>query len=141
MLTVGLACGAAFANVAGPTLPATRLPDFAAPTTITLDEQATQTPAFARVWVQAGDTIGAIAARYGVTSHDVRVASGITRDDLYIGQGLRVPVRPLAEREPRLPPGVRVHVVQAGEVLSSILVDYGVRQLDLISANPTIPSL
>ena len=141
LLTLGLACGAASANVAGLTLPETRLADFAQPTTITLDEQPTVSAAYARVWVQPGDTIGYIADRYGVSAHDVRVASDIVRDSLYVGQALKVPIRNDASREARLPPGVRVHTVRAGEVLSGILFDYGVSQIDLISANPGIPSL
>lgn len=42
--------------------------------------------------VQAGETLWAIAARYGVTMNELMRANGITNPDyVYVGQRLRIP--------------------------------------------------
>lgn len=113
------------------------------PATITLSREAPAArPSFVRLRAEPGDSLASLASLYRLSPRDIKLASGITRDQLALGQPLRVPL--LVEtwvREPRLPPGVRVHVVRTGEVLSTIRAAYDVTQLELVSANPGIRSL
>lgn len=113
------------------------------PSTITLTRDApVAQPSFVHLEVEAGDSLAGIALSYGLVPRDIKLATGITDDELAVGQRLRVPLRPgRATHAPRLPPGVRVHRVKRGEVLSSIRAAYGVSEIELVSANPGIPSL
>ncbi|MGW8250872.1 MAG: LysM peptidoglycan-binding domain-containing protein, partial [Anaerolineales bacterium] len=56
--------------------------------------------------VQAGDTLGLIAQRYGVSLDEVITANSITNPNLLeVGQGLVIPVpTPLMRRSPTPPP-------------------------------------
>ncbi|MCL6569387.1 MAG: LysM peptidoglycan-binding domain-containing protein, partial [Meiothermus silvanus] len=91
--------------------------------------------------VQSGDTLSAIASRYGVDPRAILWSTGITSPDLKPGQTLRIPITEQVEREVRLPPGVREYVVQSGDTLQTLARRYGVTELDLVSANPSLSSL
>jgi len=54
---------------------------------------------------------------------------------------LRIPITEQVEREVRLPPGVREYVVQSGDTLQTLARRYGVTELELVSANPSLSSL
>lgn len=81
--------------------------------------------------VQAGETLYAIARRYGVTLEDLVAANGITDPErIYVGQRLKIPGG-------TVPPGPtpRTHVVQPGETLLAIALRYGVSMYALQAAN------
>lgn len=70
--------------------------------------------------VQAGDTLAAIAERYGTTVSWLVTTNNIANPDfIYVGQKLSVPCAPTD------PPAVRIHVVQRGETLALIAAKYG----------------
>lgn len=130
----------ASSSLALETLP---MPLSSTPKTIVLAKKSDLArPAFVYHRVAPGDTLSGIASRYDVTARAVRIASGMTQNDLKPGEVLRVPVgQATLERAARLPPGVRVYTVQRGETLSEIEQRYNVTRLELISANPGIRSM
>jgi murein DD-endopeptidase MepM/ murein hydrolase activator NlpD len=111
--------------------------------TVVLSKKAADgKPAFLHYRVVSGDTLLGVAAQYGVTVREIKLASNLTRDHLRPGEVLRVPLsRASEEHEVRLPPGVVIHTVKRGETLSQLERRYGVTRIELISANPGIPSL
>ncbi len=75
--------------------------------------------------VQAGDTLSAIAARYGTTVQAIMAANGLRNPDyIYIGQKLVIPgCLPPAPPPPPVPPPPAcgsTYVVQSGDTLSRI---------------------
>ncbi|MDX2008531.1 MAG: peptidoglycan DD-metalloendopeptidase family protein [Meiothermus sp.] len=84
--------------------------------------------------VQPGETLAALAARYGAEVESVRAASGL-RAPPRVGDELRIPLE-APQAAPRYPPGVRLHRVRPGETLNGLARRYGVSALELVSANP-----
>jgi murein DD-endopeptidase MepM/ murein hydrolase activator NlpD len=92
--------------------------------------------------VQSGDTLSGIASRYRVDPKAIMWSSGLEGIVLKPGQELRVPLTAAkSDREARIPPGVRQYTVRSGDTLKGIAARFGVSELELISANPWIPSL
>ena len=82
-----------------------------------------QTPA--SYVVAPGDTLGSIAARYGVNVEWVRLANDLPNASLLqVGQSLQVPTS-----------GGPVHLVRPGETVSQIAAAYGVDPETVASAN------
>ncbi len=87
--------------------------------------------------VQRGETLASIAWRYGVTVDQLVQANGLPSSHwIYVGQRLVVPgaAQAGAAQATAIPSG-GVHVVQAGESLSSIAARYGLSVWDLARAN------
>lgn len=98
--------------------------------------------------VKPGDTLFAIALRFGVTAADITAANNLSNPNLiFVGQRLVIPgdqlvVEPAivtqrdeeynAESPPAAP---EVHVVQPGDTLSAIAGRYGLSVTDLALAN------
>ncbi|MGQ9786375.1 MAG: LysM peptidoglycan-binding domain-containing protein [Anaerolineae bacterium] len=80
--------------------------------------------------VAAGETLAAIAARYGVTISEIMLANGIQNANLiYAGQRLLIPT-------PGGPASVpKEHIVNPGESLTSIAALYGISVAQLAAAN------
>ncbi|PWH20953.1 MAG: hypothetical protein DDG58_00125 [Ardenticatenia bacterium] len=80
--------------------------------------------------VAAGETLAAIAARYGVTISEIMLANGIRNANLiYAGQRLLIPT-------PGGPASVpKEHIVNPGESLTSIAALYGISVAQLAAAN------
>ncbi|MDH7484787.1 MAG: LysM peptidoglycan-binding domain-containing protein [Anaerolineae bacterium] len=79
--------------------------------------------------VQPGETLYAIAQRYGVSPGAIVSANGLLNANIiYVGQRLTIPLGTPA-------PGGRVHIVQRGETLYSIARRYGVEPQAIINAN------
>jgi peptidoglycan endopeptidase LytE len=92
--------------------------------------------------VQAGDTLGKIAARYGTTVTALLQLNGLTNPDiLAIGQKLKVPgtsgAAPASVSTPKPAAGGqgRTYVVQKGDTLLSIARRYGLTTKQLQAAN------
>jgi LysM repeat protein len=83
--------------------------------------------------VTSGDTLSAIAARFGVSWTEIAAANSIPAPyTIYRGQKLVIP-GVIATPTPATP--VRTHTVQAGETLYSIAVQYGVTVQTIMQAN------
>jgi murein DD-endopeptidase MepM/ murein hydrolase activator NlpD len=79
--------------------------------------------------VQAGDTLGLIALRYGVTVDELVQANGLADPDkIYIGQVLVIP-----REQPQV--SGQIHTVQTGESLAMIARRYGVSTEQIIATN------
>ncbi len=83
--------------------------------------------------VKAGETLASIAARHGVSVHQLAAANGITNPSLiYVGARLALSGSSfVAEGES----GATTHVVATGETLGSIAAKYGVSVSSIAKAN------
>jgi len=86
--------------------------------------------------VVEGQTLGAIARRYGVTTDELAAANGMNESDvLAIGRRLVIPA-PAAQVRPTAPPGEAAeYVVVAGDTLGSIALRHRVSLTSLARAN------
>lgn len=95
--------------------------------------------------VAAGDSLGLIADRYGVSVDDIVQYNALASNVIYPGQVLKVPfvaaVGGPAETGASAPPGFTWHTLQAGENLSTVAGRYGVSLDAMIGANPDISSM
>lgn len=95
--------------------------------------------------VQPGDTIGSIAASYGITSEILMNYNGLEQALIHPGDVLQVPylnaTGGVAEIAPRPPASFSQHVLQPGENLSEIASSFGITVTALVGANPDLSSL
>lgn len=90
--------------------------------------EPTPEPGTSTYTVQPGDTLFAIAARFGTTVNELATLNNLSPDALLLaGQTLRVPAT--ATNPPN------VHIVQAGENLYRIALRYGVTWQELAQLN------
>lgn len=80
--------------------------------------------------VQSGDTITSIAARFNISSQQLRELNNLRDDNIFAGQILRIP-----EGDPTPTPEPFRHLVQPNDTLSSIAAQYGVNPNRLIEVN------
>jgi LysM repeat protein len=81
--------------------------------------------------VKRGDTLAAIAWRYGVTVNAIVRANGLSNPNyIWTGQRLCIPAT-----APPQPCQQAIHVVRRGETLSGIALRYGVSMWDIVAAN------
>lgn len=92
--------------------------------------------------VKPGDTLGAIAARYGVSASAIARANGISNPNrIYIGQRLVIPGAsgstgsPAAPKPPTTGPATGVYIVRAGDTLGKIAARYGTSVSNLMRLN------
>lgn len=84
--------------------------------------------------VVSGDTLSAIAARYGVTLRAIINANpGINPDVISVGQQICIPVKP----SPSCPNGT-LYTIVAGDTLSALARRYGTTVSAIEAANPGI---
>lgn len=84
--------------------------------------------------VQAGDDLGLIASKFGVTVDDIVRANGLSNPNfIYVGQKLVIPAT--SGGEAPAPSGGRVHVVKPGETLLMIASLYGTTPEAIAQAN------
>ena len=84
--------------------------------------------------VNRGDTLSAIAARYGITTQALVQANGLASANLiYVGQRLLIPGGSSAPPPPSSTTGY--YTVQGGDTLSSVAVRHGVTAWAIIQAN------
>lgn len=130
-------------NVSTPTAQPTAVPPTLVPTE-TPHATPTIPAAPIRHKVQAGDTVSAIAQKYGSTMKEIIQANGLSADGrLSIGQELIVPVAgPMGGLGPTAVPGGAplVYTVQSGDTISDIALKYG-SQIDwILKANNMKPT-
>jgi len=88
--------------------------------------------------VQAGETLGEIALRYGVSVEALRAENGLdSADFIQVGQELKIPTAEAdaATTTMALPPDAQIHVVKAGDTLGGIALQYNVTVEALQEAN------
>lgn len=87
--------------------------------------------------VQAGESLATIAARYGVSVDQVKVANGITNGNLiFVGSTLHIdPPEELAAFTPEVSSAPATHVVATGDSLGAIASSYGVALDQIVSLN------
>ncbi|MFA5941250.1 MAG: LysM peptidoglycan-binding domain-containing protein [Sinimarinibacterium sp.] len=81
--------------------------------------------------VGKGDTVGAIARRYGVSQAELSSANNLESTNIRVGQALTIPQRGAAGSRA----GYQQHKVRKGQTLASIARRYGVSVADLRVAN------
>lgn len=87
--------------------------------------------------VQQGDTLYTIAFKFNVSVEELKTANALTSDMIFIGQALVIPVSgeiPAVSLSPGTAASNR-YMVQNGDTLESIALEYGVSENDLRSAN------
>ena len=99
------------------------------------EEEAAPTPArlgsSRNYVVQAGDTLIAIARRFGVSWQELAKVNGLSEDSLlHIGDVLQIPASSLA-----ITPTPRTHVVASGDTIITIAQRYGVDWQELLRLN------
>jgi lipoprotein-anchoring transpeptidase ErfK/SrfK len=92
--------------------------------------------------VQPGDTLGTIAARFGVSATALARANGIANPDrIYIGQNLVIPGKSgsggstAAPKPPSSAPATGTYIVQQGDTLAKIAARYGTTIQNLMNLN------
>ena len=95
--------------------------------------------------VQPGDTVAAIAKRYGMGAQDfLRLNPDLKPDRLRVGQEIQVydqdkfAAPENATRVIERPDGMRVHVVQPGDTVAAIAKRYGMGAQDFLRLNPDL---
>ena len=93
--------------------------------------------------VQRGDTLWAIARRYGTTSGEITEINNISNPNLiYPGQELRIPTNSTTEGEETRGTGDIIYTVQRGDTLSKIAREYNVTVAHIVELNDiTNPNL
>ncbi|HEY52631.1 MAG TPA: LysM peptidoglycan-binding domain-containing protein [Caldilineae bacterium] len=100
--------------------------------TVTIEKKKQDDEGYIHV-VKRGETLFDVAQRYSVPLNELAKANGITDPGaLRVGQRLRIPNT--AAPKPTNT-GQRVHIVQPGETLSAIAVQYGVTPKAIAKAN------
>jgi len=100
------------------------------PTDLTPTPEPTATRSLLPYTVATGDTLSSIAVAFNLPVQQLRDLNNLIDDTLFAGQILYVP-----EGEPTPTPEPFRHVVQSGESLSSIALQYGVTTLLLVEVN------
>ena len=95
--------------------------------------------------IQAGESLGEIAERYGISVDALMQFNGLESAILHPGDEVMIPYLEAtggaAETEQALPPGFIAHTLQPGESLATLSELYGVVTEDVIGANPNLSSL
>lgn len=95
--------------------------------------------------VEPGDTLSTIAHRYGIGVDALMEFNRLSSTTIRPGDLLKVPyvaaTGGLAEGAPLPPPGFRLHVLQPGETISSLMARYNLSLEAIVGANPDISSL
>jgi LysM repeat protein len=90
--------------------------------------------------VRAGDTLAAIAGRFDTTVQTLRELNFLLDDNIFGGQVLAVPYIEgmTAEGAPTPTPAPFAYVVESGDTLNSIAIQFGVDPITLVEVNSII---
>ncbi len=97
--------------------------------------------------VEAGDTLGGIAERFGVEVEVIQEANDLDGVDIFIGQELTIPrqgstggtATPTATATPSIPSGVDTYTVEAGDTAFGIALEFDTTVEALEEANGVGP--
>lgn len=111
--------------------------------TATLPLSVTAAPAEPTIYaVVAGDTVEAIAARYGISAQSLMTANGMGDDLLQVGQRLTIPTAGEAQAQPAATdsaptetPTPIIYTVISGDTVNKIATRYSVSVSDLMAVN------
>lgn len=105
--------------------------------TPTAEPEATEPVTTFQYIVEPGDTLGAIALDYNVSPEDIRRLNNLFSDEIQVGQPLLIPVAEgvFLPGMPTPTPGPYLYVVQAGDTIGSIALQFGKDMIELIEAN------
>ncbi|MFE5671413.1 LysM peptidoglycan-binding domain-containing protein [Agromyces sp. NPDC056523] len=109
-----------------------------APVAVEVPSSAAASDVPAEVTVQEGDTVSAIAARYGLSTAEVLAENGLSWSSLiFPGQRLAMPGgTAAASTAPPVPrPEIARHIVRPGDTVSGIAAAYGLDVDVVLSAN------
>ena len=81
-----------------------------------------------------GDTVSEVAAKFGVSASGLRMANGLTGNELRLGQQIRI----TSASSISTGSSGGVHRVRSGETFTQIARDHGVSLHALAKANPTV---
>lgn len=98
----------------------------------------TSTPEAFIYVVQGGDTLGSIASEFGTTWQEIATVNELENPNLLsLGQQIEIPQDVAVEynSDGTVRPGERAHVVQAGETLLGIALQYNKTLDELLVAN------
>ena len=86
--------------------------------------------------VQPDDTVSTVAEKFGISSQALRELNLLARDDLQVGQVLRVPNTPgvTSDGLPTATPEPFTYTVQEGDTLFSIALKFEVSPNDIVAA-------
>ncbi len=90
--------------------------------------------------VVSGDTLAALAQRYGVGVEDLMQRNNLSSTVIRVGQTLQVSGQPPGASIPGLPPSFKRHTVTAGETWASVATRYGLDVATLEAVNPELTS-
>lgn len=136
--------GSATSTPAPTATPLARIPEPILVTGAPGAETPTATETGAEYVVEAGDSLGAIATRFGVDPDVIRAANGIEGDDIFIGQTLIIPRGGAASggtavpaTTPESPAGGdgNTYVVQQGDTAFGIALEFDTTVEALAAAN------
>ena len=86
--------------------------------------------------VQRGDTLWAIARRYGTTAEEIAEINNISNPNLiYPGQQLKIPTNSTTQGEETRGTGDIIYTVQRGDTLSKIAREYNVTVAHIVELN------
>ncbi len=111
------------------------------PTPVVVQPAATQTPMpsstdYTLYTVQQGDTLFAIAVRYGTTVAEIAAANNLADPStIVVGQVLKIPTGGTSSPEPGSGQCRYYHTVKPGEWIWQIARDYGVDPYAILRAN------
>jgi len=132
-----------FAGDVLPSQPSATLPALASSTAIPTHSSVAQTepaaftPTPTVYMVQQGDTLFEIAFKFNVSVEEIKAANSLPSDMIFIGQALVIPVSNetvVVSQSPGTSASDR-YMVQIGDTLESIALEYGISENDLRSAN------
>jgi LysM repeat protein len=120
--------------------PRPTIPSISITLTPTIPSEIDTSPQVFTYTIKAGDTLSAIADRFGIDPDELRAANNINGDLIYPGDKLWI-AKPSSEETNITPaqsiiePTNPIHMVFPGETLESIALEYGVTVEDLRSEN------
>ena len=88
--------------------------------------------------VRSGETLGAIAAKYGVSVAEIQRINGLRSTKIYVGQRLKVKPGSVSTPKPRTTTSRKYYTVRSGDTFGAIAQRNRLSQSQLKRVNPRI---